>query len=537
MTDPSLRSRPWSTPLWAWLLFALALVVAWLFRCVDLPLKPLHSDESVNGWFTLRLLWPEGTFEGVSTGYYHYRPSDYHGPMLYYVNLVFFWLLGPTDVSLRLGTALTGVLAVAVLPLYRSMLGGLAVVAAALVLAVQPMDVYFSRTVIHEIYLVTGTLVFVGAAWGWWLRGGTWRAGLAAAGLATMFANKETALISVTCVVAAAAAVWLVLPWTRGRGAGADEGPDGPPRWPSMVAAAARWPELLAGLAVFWVLMILFFSSFFSFWEGVKGIFTTYTYWTEYGVSGRNQKKAFGYWLTYGPYVWPALVAGLAELGAGIARRERATLFLGGWFLSSYLVYSLIPYKTPWCLLNVTLPLALLAGCGVGRLWSWASSWRAPALVASVVLWLGMLAVLGRASHEQNFERYDDVELPYVYVQTVRNYMGMVELLWELDEQGGHDGELSVVSIDAKNPVRWYLYTRDWNPPNFRYYKKYPDEARDWPDWRGRADVFVCAATHTRRLERELGDDYEVRTFSYRPGREVSLFVPLSLWEPLWSEP
>ena len=516
------------------MLFALAVVVAWLFRCVDLPLKPLHSDESVNGWFTLRLLWPAGTFEGVNTGYYHYRASDYHGPLLYYVNLVWFWLLGPSDVSLRLGTALTGVLTVALLPIYRRMLGGLAVVAAALLLAVQPMDVYFSRTVIHEIYLVFGTLLFVGASWRWLRRGGTGTACLAAVGLVLMFANKETAIISVACVCGGAAVAAVALPWTRARLA-RDDSP------PTLAALARhtlrRWPQLLAATVCFWVLMVLFFSSFFTFWEGVKGIFTTYTYWTDYGVTGRNQKKAFPYWLTYWPYVWPALVAGAGELAVGLARRERPTLFLGGWFLLSYLVYSAIPYKTPWCLLNVTLPLALLAGCGVGRLWTWARPRSRWLLVGSVAAWLVALTVFGRASYEQNFERYDDGSLPYVYVQTVRNYMGMVELLWELDEEGDHAGGLSVVSINAKNPMRWYLYTRDWNPSNFRYYKKYPDEVKDWDRWRDRADLFICDARQRGRLQRELGDGYEVQTFPYRPGREVSLFVPRPLWDSLWTSP
>ena len=513
------------SPLWGWLLFAVALVVALLFRVVDLPLKPLHSDEGVNGWFTLRLFWPAGTFEGVSTGYYQYRPSDYHGPFLYFVNWLMFKVLGPTDTSLRLGTALTGVLALGALPLMRREIGLTAVGAAALLLAVQPMDVYFSRTVIHEIYLVTGTLAFVGAGWSWLRRGGTWRALLSAFGLAVMFTNKETAILSVACVGAAAMMVLALLGWTR------RDGEETPTRRAVLHRALGRWPDMLGALLLFWVVMILFFSSFFTYWEGIEGVFTTYTHWFEYGTTGRNQKKAFTYWLQYWPYVWPAIAVGLPELVVGWVRRERPALFLGVWFLLSFLVYSVIPYKTPWCLLNVSLPLALLAGCGVARAWRIARRVRGlPAAVA--VVWIGLLVPLGLTSHEHNFARCDDDDLHYVYVQTVRDYMRMVELLLNLDEQGGHGGELRFVAIDAKNPVRWYLYTNGWNPTNFRYYKGYPDGKKDWEQWRESADIFVCRSTHAGRLEREIGPEYEERTYTYRPGREVTLFVSRDLWDP-----
>ena len=523
-------NRESPSPLWGWLLFGIALVVAVGFRVLDLPIKPLHSDEGVNGWFTLRLFWPAGTFDGVATGYYKYRPSDYHGPFLYFANWVMFKLLGPSDTSLRLGTALTGVAALGVLPLMRREIGLAAVSAAALLIAVQPMDVYFSRTVIHEIYLVTGTLLFVGAGWSWLRRGGTWRALLSAFGLALMFTNKETAILSVACVAAAGGLVLAMLTWTR------RPAEETPTRRAVLSAALGRWPDLLGAVVVFWVVMILFFSSFFTHWEGVEGIFTTYTHWFEYGTTGRNQKKEFFYWFQYWPYVWPALVVGLPELVVGLVRRERVTLFLGTWFILSYLVYSAIPYKTPWCLLNVTLPLALLAGCGVARGWRLARTIRfLPAAVVGV--WLALLVPLAAVSHEHNFQRYDDDDLHYVYVQTVRDYMRMVDLLLRLDELGGHGGELRFVAIDAKNPVRWYLYTRGWNPSNFRYYKGYPDDEKDWDQWRTDADIFVCRSTHGGRLEREIGTQYHVRTYTYRPGRQVNLYVPDHLWDPTLESP
>ena len=504
-----------------WGLFALALVVAVgvavAFRVIDLPLKPLHSDEGVNGWYSLRLWW---------TGYYHYQASDYHGPMMYYVNLVLFWLFGASDTTLRLGTAMVGALGVASLALYRRSMGAVGVAAAAILLAVLPVDVYFSRTVIHEVYLTTGTMVLVGAGMLWLRRGGVGSAIVAGVALGVMFANKETAVISVGCIGAGAVFVGLldrVAPGVLRQGAVTSPEQAPTPR--------RRWPGLVAGFAAFALVMALFYSSFFTFPAGLTGIFTTYGHWVGYGVSGRNQGKEFGYWIQFWPYVWPALVAGVPEMVAGAIRRERMTIFAGIWFLLGFLAYSAIPYKTPWCFINISLPLVLLAGLGVARVVRWLAGFHAVAGAAAILVWLAAVFALSVDSWDQNFERYDDPDLPYVYVQTVREYMPMVELLREIGDESGDPSQLVVVAIDAKNPMRWYLYTHGWERDNFRYYKGYPDGEKDWEKWKGKADLFVCRKLHARKLAAEIGPGYERLTYPNRPGRQVTLFVP-DEWMP-----
>src|ERR1044071_6938337 len=58
------------------MLCILILLAAAILRFGNLTLKPLHHDESVNGFFLLRLL---------HRGFYQYDPSNYHGPTLYYL--------------------------------------------------------------------------------------------------------------------------------------------------------------------------------------------------------------------------------------------------------------------------------------------------------------------------------------------------------------------------------------------------------------------------------------------------------------------
>src|SRR6266702_3115474 len=138
------------------------LAAAGVLRLLFLTLKPLHHDEGVNGFFLVSL------FHG---GYYHYDPSNFHGPTLYYfglitagINNLFHWGSGLSTVALRLVPALFGIGIVWLVLCLRRQLGVFAVVSAATITAVSPGFVYFSRYFIHEIPFVFFTLGIV-VAW------------------------------------------------------------------------------------------------------------------------------------------------------------------------------------------------------------------------------------------------------------------------------------------------------------------------------------------------------------------------------------
>ena len=80
--------------------------IASLIRFWDIDLRPLHSDEGVNSFFLLNL---------YNNNYYHYDPSNYHGPFLYYIGLIPFYILGISDFSFRLMPILFGIMVVALL--------------------------------------------------------------------------------------------------------------------------------------------------------------------------------------------------------------------------------------------------------------------------------------------------------------------------------------------------------------------------------------------------------------------------------------
>jgi len=518
-------ARPWKRVA---LLLAVAAVfgVALLLRAPELGLKPLHSDEGVNGWFSLRLYW---------WNVYRYQPSDYHGPFLYYVNLVAFWLMGPTDFALRAGTMLFGAAIPLLLLSARRQLGSVGILTAGLLIAVGPCLVYFSRTVIHEIYLVFFTTLWAVSLARYAARPSMKWGLLAALGAFGAFANKETAIITAGALGFGAALAWAV--GKRRPAEGVD--PDlfgGRRRHEALAAWFARPWIWAAGLALFSVLVVLFFSSFFTNWRGVPGFFQAFAPWLEHGATGRNQGKEWSWFWgvmqdTQGLALWPAI---LAVVWASV-KRHRLGLALSGWAISSFVVYSMIPYKTPWCVLQIDLPVFLLCGWLAGQAWHLLRNvelcWYLRAPGALVVLAaLAAAPQLFWSSWQDDFERYDDDAVPYVYVQTLRGFTEMMQdhLGVAASEVDGHPLGPRVVNVEAKNPARWYTITRGWDHERSRYIKEVPKKKH-----LKTAGIVVATGRHKRSVGRtlkELGDWHE-ESYPLRPGWGVTAWYRQDAWD------
>ncbi len=449
-----------------WLFLACVMALgAWL-RFESLDLKPLHHDESVNGWISLRLYW---------WGVYQYWPTNFHGPFLYYVNLIAFRLLGPSDVALRVGTAMAGtLLPLALLPL-RPWLGRFGCLTGAVLLATSPGMVYYSRSAIHEGYLVLFTVLWAGALARYAVQPGIRWGVLAALAAALCFANKETALLTAVCLAAGAVSAWVF--GRSGVTLGvAGEGPDllgGRSRLAALRAwTAEHWPAWGWGVVVFGAVTVTLFSSFFTYLYGVPFFLLAFLSWFGYGVTGRNQGKPADYFVevlehTQGDaLLWLALAISIVAL----VMRHRLGVALAVWLGASLAVYSAIPYKTPWCVLNIELPLILVLGWGSGQALRVvrdagnASPLRL--LAGSVAICpLAVSPLLASRAFEVNGERYDDPSIPYVYYQTRREVYDLVADLLGMsrtDPLGGGSG-FRIVVDGAQDPVNWYLVTRGWD--------------------------------------------------------------------------
>src|SRR5581483_6882819 len=140
----------------------LALLIALVLRLPQLDSRPMHNDEAVNA-SKFGQLWEHGIYE--------YDPNEHHGPTLPYATWLLAKLTGAGDFAhidesrLRLLDVLFGVGLILLLPLIADGLGRNATICAALLIAISPAMVFYSRYYIHEMLLVFFNLLALGAGW------------------------------------------------------------------------------------------------------------------------------------------------------------------------------------------------------------------------------------------------------------------------------------------------------------------------------------------------------------------------------------
>ena len=169
-------------------ILALALRVAWL------GVKPAHFDEGVNGWFADAM---------TRDGFFHYDPTNFHGPLHFYVLFVSQTLFGRDILALRLPLALVSTGCVALVLAYRCYLGERVCQIAALAMAISPAMVFYGRYAIHESWLLFFLLLTAWGAAGLWRFGHRRHLWAASLGLTGMILTKETYLIHVTAFILA----------------------------------------------------------------------------------------------------------------------------------------------------------------------------------------------------------------------------------------------------------------------------------------------------------------------------------------------
>src|SRR5438094_7650034 len=173
-----------------WLILALAAFL----RLFLLGMKPPHFDEGINGWFVDQVM---------KNGFYRYDPTNYHGPLHFYVLLLFESLFGRNVWALRLPVVLVSIACVWLALKFEPLVGRAVSRIAALAMAVSPGFVFYGRYAIHEVWLQLFSMIFILGLLGLWRRGTLtylWYAGM---GLTGMILTKETYAIHLACALLA----------------------------------------------------------------------------------------------------------------------------------------------------------------------------------------------------------------------------------------------------------------------------------------------------------------------------------------------
>jgi uncharacterized protein (TIGR03663 family) len=445
----SILSR--SVPVWI-----AVVVVAAALRFPQLAQRPMHCDEAVNADKFGTLL---------EEGRYQYDPAEFHGPTLYYMTLLPARLRGQArystidEVTLRSVPAAAGVALVAATVLLVPFIGIAAATASALLAALSPALVFYSRYYIHEILLVFfsfGALISACC----YLRKprAVWAVVLGIC-LGLMHATKETAAIAFASAFLALAATLLFEKWR------------GEPLAPLL--ALVRPMHLVLALLAALSTSVLFYSSFFSDWMGVPNSLLAYRFYFSRAGSPSYHLHPWHYYLrlllfshTKGGPVWSeGLIVGLAVPGflagwnkTGIPGiNQRLLRFLGSYTVSMIVIYSVTPYKTPWCLLGFLHGLVLLAGAGV--VWLVNGLKRAAVRVPVLIIMVAAAGHLGWQAWAGSFRYEASPSNPYVYAHTGTDVFLIARRVEDLARAHPSNSAMPVQIFSRENlwPLPWYL--------------------------------------------------------------------------------
>lgn len=498
----------------AWLVAAgYVLIAAAALRLFALGLKPMHHDEGVNGFFLMNL---------INRGVYHYDPSNYHGPTLYFLTLPLALIADKLHFldnwTLRLVTVAFGVGTVWLVLSLRRYVGAFGALAGAALVAVSPACVFYSRYYIHEALFIFFTLGVVVAALRFSETGSAANLLLASASAAMLFATKETAFISVGTLALAWACAYA---WVRMAGGGRTT------NWreSGLVSfmAGRQAPLLMLGaLALFALLWVLFYSSFFTYSKGVFwDSFKAFALWGKTGMSEFHDKPAHTYvkWLVEeeSPILLLACAGTLVALFE--RRKNRFAVFACAWAFGLLAAYSIIRYKTPWLVLSFVVPMCVAGGYFVQRLARRGGGWRKAALAVACAA----LAVCLYQTVVLNFLHYDDDSYPYVYSHTRREAVEMVREIERAGERAGTKEPAVSIASTEYWPLPWYFRDNQRVGYAGEVYASYDPQAT--PVVIGRKSDDPKLNTYRKLLPLLAGKYTEVGTYPLRPGVDLVLFV------------
>ena len=511
---------------WSALALLLALAGALALRGPQLAARPLHNDEAVNAT-KLAALWEKGE--------YHYDPEEYHGPTLHYFSLPFLWLgkvtnaAGLDDATLRVATVAFGVGLILLLLLLADGLGPAATGWTAAFLAVSPAMVFYSRYFIHEMLLVFFTLLTLAAGWRYARSQRAGWAALTGAGIGLMFATKETFVLTLAAMAIALGATRFWNQWLAQR-LGGDRAAIPRAGW----IPAPR--HAILALTVAGGVGLVLFSSFFTHPGGLVDSVKTYLPWLHRASGASPHIHPWNFYLERLVWFHPpkspvwteALILLLAVAGGGAAFCNNAALrgqpalarFLAFYTLALTAIYSLISYKTPWCLLNFWLGLILLAGIGAAALLRLCR----PAITK--LLLIAALAVgvmhLGVQAWRAGVTQAASPHNPYVYAQTTdgcRQLVARVEAVARVAATGP-ETVVKVIAPESYWPLPWYL--RSFK--RIGWWDKMPEDPY--------APIILVSAKLNALLD-EKSNKAWIMTGYYelRPGVYFELYVERGLWE------
>jgi uncharacterized protein (TIGR03663 family) len=483
---------------WArWPTFFFIALIGLAVRLPQLGSRPMHTDEAVNAYIVGQLLAGDP---------FNYDPQDRHGPALAALALPIARMQGArtfsdlTESEVRLTSIVAGTITILLFGAATEMFGAVNSLLAALLFALAPLPVYYDRYFIHESLFCAATFGSILSGWRAFKTRSLLQGALAGACAALMFACKETAIIHLFAL-AAAAVVFRIR------------------NLPGKSSISSFRPGLLLTFgATFLALFLILFTWFGRNWTAITEVLHSAPDFLARAAGQGHQKPIWYYGQLLAAGWSGGLLVALACLGFLISIKRRdaspySLLSYYGFFIAA--IYSLIPYKTPWLALNLWIPLSILAATAITSLWRWATDkLHHRAVVPAFCIFALLAAVLiAHDTRERAFLHPADENNPYAYAHTSEDILGLSTEIADLTRRNAlATPRIAVIASDPW-PLPWYL----------RHFQKvgFWQPGQPLPD----ADFFITSPEAAEQYADRLRS-FRPEFFGVRPG------VLILLWSP-----
>lgn len=457
--------------------FALALSA----RLLLIHQRPLHHDEGVNGYFVSNIMEEKG---------WKYNPENYHGPTLFYITALSFWLFGGSVFALRIVPVLFGSMLVLLPYLLRKKLGLKGIAVSSFALAFSPALMYYSMFAIHEIlfaFFSIASLVlllkFVEEKKNWMLYLGT-------VSLALLFTTKEASFfigpfILILCILFA---------FLKGKNV--------------LKAIMKNKVKLSVAVLIFYLIYSSFFTSFYSNPRGLSDSVKTLELWGPRVIGEKGHDKPFFYYselLFFSESI--LLLGGIAGIAFAVWNKNLLFGLIGGFFLVSLLGISAVPYKTPWIIVNFLPALALLFGFFGKKILGYKKRVKI-GFLSVLVIGFGLMVW---SAYSINVLMPAREENKLSYVQTTQEAGRILETVVEKDGKIG-----LLIESGSQWPLPWLL-----RKENVFYLG---EERLEDTDFLNGFNSLILDKEKGETVEKQLVG-FEKKGFKLRPGMNLTAFL------------
>lgn len=172
---------------WEKTIYIIFIIVSIITRFWALGDRVMSHDESLHTQFSYQFYDGQG---------YNHTPLM-HGPFLFHLTAVAYWLLGDSDFSARVPVAIFGVVLVVLPYLLREWLGRVGAIFTSFIFLISPFVTYYSRYIRHDVYVIMWAMIVFIAIWYYFRDRKDLYLWFFAGGTALMFSTKEVAFIYV----------------------------------------------------------------------------------------------------------------------------------------------------------------------------------------------------------------------------------------------------------------------------------------------------------------------------------------------------